>query len=890
MKLDEIVAWYQKRIGTYDKQEWEKTVEQRILDGFNSVNLKNTKLKTELIDVDLVRGSTFPKAKPKQTLLTVIRLAILRYLLLPLYTQWWVKQTTPNAFGFILCLYITQLINWAIYILHSNRIAPLVYERAANATILDDVAATVADNKQQEQQQQSTEESADMLSALLIPSALSLLISLIHSQIVATNTAGSGASSKNKLRRISMSTFGDKSNAPREQRLRRRKNLRQSDADISQPSSNHSLSARRSKLTPLIAEVTAAGAELKQCNCVPIASEESGPSTTAIAIVNNHHHLHQHQAAAADSTTTLTEPLYDLKPPDSPHKKRNVNWHTPIQIYATFEENELPSSSVELSNVAGSLEASYGTRRCIGDDDGFESLNNKSSSGEDNNHSPNNAANVNASNNNHTNNLNTSTIVTPASHLRLRLNANSSSCCTNSTTTITNSTTNINSGGASSSSNAPTTSADKLGRESTSSCAESDECDDADIISSPASAGTQECNTSATDWLGVTTNSDDCSYTSELDQSDGGYKHQACSDEEMPELDITPTTILNPHSSLDRISCTIWDQRDAKKAQMSVLEIASCIIERVDSLGVTNDYIYIGVFFSFLLTLIPTFCRLCEITIDADKASEISYLYMPQLLWEKSSSSLFTLIGFAFGNSQWERTVLALGFAQRLCLTLILFIIFAVAERTFKQRFLYAKLFSHLTSSRRARKSNLPHFRLNKVRNIKTWLSVRSYLKKRGPQRSVDIIVSAAFIVTLLLLAFLSVEWLKDSVNLHTHLTLEALIWSITIGIYLLRFMTLGQKIQHKYRSVSVLITEQINLYLQIEQKPKKKEELMVSNSVLKLAADLLKELETPFKISGLSANPYLFTTIKVVILSALSGVLSEVLGFKLKLHKIKIK
>lgn len=102
--------------------------------------------------------------------------------------------------------------------------------------------------------------------------------------------------------------------------------------------------------------------------------------------------------------------------------------------------------------------------------------------------------------------------------------------------------------------------------------------------------------------------------------------------------------------------------------------------------------------------------------------------------------------------------------------------------------------------------------------------------------------------------------------------------------------MTLGQKIQHKYRSVSVLITEQINLYLQIEQKPKKKEELMVSNSVLKLAADLLKELETPFKISGLSANPYLFTTIKVVILSALSGVLSEVLGFKLKLHKIKIK
>ncbi|XP_064543980.1 protein phtf [Drosophila montana] len=858
MKLDEIVAWYQKRIGTYDKQEWEKTVEQRILDGFNSINLKNTKLKTELIDVDLVRGSTFPKAKPKQTLLTVIRLAILRYLLLPLYAQWWVKQTTPNAFGFILCLYITQLINWAIYIMHSNRLAPLVYDQEKNTTVVDDVATVAVDDKQH------SEESADLLSALLIPCALSLLISLIHSQIVATNMSPSG-SNKNKLRRFSMCNFGDKPNAPREQRLRRRKKfvrLRQAETDISQPSSNHSLSARRSKLTPLNTE---ASSDLMPCNCSPIPSEETFPTTTAITI-------HHHQAAAADSTT-VSEPLYDLRQvanaaPDSPHKKRNVNWHTPIQIYATFDQNELPSSSIELSNgpapSGACLDPNYKARRSIGEDDGFESLNNKSSSGEDNNHSPNVTNVVSGS-------ATTTVISPPATHLRLRLNVGGSN--------------NTNGGG---STNAPST--EKVTHESTSSCAESDECDDADIISSPASAGTQECNTSATDWLGVTTNSEDCSYTSELEQSDGGYKHQPCSDEEIPELDITPTTILNPHSSMDRISCTIWDQRDAKKAQMSVLEIASCIIERVDSLGVTNDYIYIGVFFSFLLTLIPTFCRLCEITIDADKASEISYFYMPQLLWEKSSSSFFTLLGFAFGEEQWERTVLALGFVQRLCLTLILFMIFAVAERTFKQRFLYAKLFSHLTSSRRARKSNLPHFRLNKVRNIKTWLSVRSYLKKRGPQRSVDIIVSAAFIVTLLLLAFLSVEWLKDSVNLHTHLTLEALIWSITIGIYLLRFMTLGQKIQHKYRSVSVLITEQINLYLQIEQKPKKKEELMVSNSVLKLAADLLKELETPFKISGLSANPYLFTTIKVVILSALSGVLSEVLGFKLKLHKIKIK
>lgn len=53
--------------------------------------------------------------------------------------------------------------------------------------------------------------------------------------------------------------------------------------------------------------------------------------------------------------------------------------------------------------------------------------------------------------------------------------------------------------------------------------------------------------------------------------------------------------------------------------------------------------------------------------------------------------------------------------------------------------------------------------------------------------------------------------------------------------------MTLGTKINKKYRNLSVLITEQINLHLQIEQKPHKKEELNVANNVLKLAIDLLK-------------------------------------------------
>lgn len=59
MVLENLVIWYQKKIGSYDRQEWEKTVEDRILEGFASITLKNARVKTEFIDVDLVRGKKF---------------------------------------------------------------------------------------------------------------------------------------------------------------------------------------------------------------------------------------------------------------------------------------------------------------------------------------------------------------------------------------------------------------------------------------------------------------------------------------------------------------------------------------------------------------------------------------------------------------------------------------------------------------------------------------------------------------------------------------------------------------------------------------------------------------------------------------------------------------
>ncbi|XP_069617865.1 protein PHTF1 isoform X3 [Ranitomeya imitator] len=206
-----------------------------------------------------------------------------------------------------------------------------------------------------------------------------------------------------------------------------------------------------------------------------------------------------------------------------------------------------------------------------------------------------------------------------------------------------------------------------------------------------------------------------------------------------------------------------------------------------------------------------------------------------------------------------------------------------------KQRFLIAKLFSHITSARKALKSEIPHFRLKKVQNIKMWLSLRSYLKRRGPQRSVDVIVSSVYLVTL------SIAFICCAQVLHGHETFlsyvynwELLIWEAALLIYLLHLTSLGSDTNKKYSNVSILLTEEINLYLKMEKKPNKKEQLSIVNNVLKLSSKLIKEIDTPFRLYGLTMNPLIYNISRVVILSAVSGVVSDLLGFNIRLWKIK--
>ncbi|XP_061639694.1 putative homeodomain transcription factor 1 isoform X3 [Phyllopteryx taeniolatus] len=188
------------------------------------------------------------------------------------------------------------------------------------------------------------------------------------------------------------------------------------------------------------------------------------------------------------------------------------------------------------------------------------------------------------------------------------------------------------------------------------------------------------------------------------------------------------------HPSRDRVSAIIWELGECKKADMSVLEISGIILTRVKLAEQGVGYLVFGGLVTATLALLPFAFRLAQ-RLDVSSLGSPSAAELLEIAFSPASAHTYAFF--------FITTVL------RVCLTGLFFFMMCVAERTYKQRLLFAKHFSHLTSARKAKKSEIPHFRLKKVQNIKMWLSLRSFLRRRGPQRSVDVIVSTIFLLAL---------------------------------------------------------------------------------------------------------------------------------------------
>eukprot|EP00066_Takifugu_rubripes_P022403 XP_011611669.1 PREDICTED: putative homeodomain transcription factor 2 isoform X2 [Takifugu rubripes] len=699
-KVKDAVVWYQKKIGAYDQQIWEKSVEQREIKGLRNKPKKTGHVKPDLIDVDLVRGSAFAKAKPESPWTSLTRKGIVRAVFFPFFYRWWIQVTSRAIFLLLLALYLLQVVAAVLYV-------TIPRPHGIPAT--------------------------EVFGAIW----LMLLLGTVHCQIVSTRTPKSASSTGGKRRRSKKSKLSiDKSTETDNGYV-------SLDGRVTNRSSEEGLQLHETQPRP---DEVGWNHQVKATQCQP-------PRTTATTLASSNKELQSDEASSEEdpeaSYSTLRRGAERLNSDCLLRNRKNSHY----KKHYTVEE--VPKSGTSCSSRCSSLRThdSESTRH--------------ESETED------------------------------------------------------------------------------LMWEDFLHCA--------------------ECRSSC---------------TSETEGEGGGTPICPPVKKEYRDDPFHQGHVPWLHSSnpgLERVSAIVWEGNECKKADMSVLEISGMIMNRVNLYTPGIGYQVFGNLVSVTLGLTPFAYRLAQYR-DLDQLPSLS-----------ANELLSVALGGGPDSDILVITMVTLSFLVRICLTWLFFFLLSVAERTYKQRLLFAKLFGHLTSARRARKSEVPHFRLKKVQNIKMWLSLRSYLKRRGPQRSVDVIISSAFLLTLSVVFICCAQLLHvHETFLECHYNWELVIWCSSLSLFLLRFVTLGSETSKKYSNTSILLTEQINLYLKMEKKPNKKEELTLVNNVLKLATKLLKELDTPFRLYGLTMNPLLYNITQVVILSAVSGVISDLLGFNLKLWKIK--
>ncbi|KAM7054331.1 protein PHTF1 isoform 3-T3 [Molossus nigricans] len=725
----DAISWYQKKIGAYDQQIWEKSIEQTQIKGFKNKPKKMGHIKPDLIDVDLIRGSTFAKAKPEIPWTSLTRKGLVRVVFFPLFSNWWIQVTSIRIFVWLLLLYLMQVIALVLYFM-----MPIVN-----------------------------------VSEVLGPLCLMLLMGTVHCQMVSTQIARPAGSNGSRRRR----------------KLRKTVN-----GDGNRESGNNSSDKVRGVETvepvPFISGFwgTLFGNRAKRVKLICNKGTETDNDTSCLRPV-----IKKRQGRPEIKTWPKTE---KAKFSDGEKCHREAFRRVGNGMSDDLSSEEDGEARTQMMMLRRSVEGASSDNGCE---------------------------------------VKTRKPVLPRH------------------TDSQGSRSGVDGG-------ARSLSMSRRDSESTRHDSETEDMLWDDLLHGP------ECRSSVTS------------------DSEGAHvRTLPAGATRDPKEDVFQQNHLfwlqNSSPASDRVSAIIWEGSECKKLDMSVLEISGVIMSRVNAHQQGVGYQMLGNVVTVGLALFPFLHRLFRVK-SLDQLKSIS------------AEEILTL--FCGAPPVTPVIILSIiNFFERLCLTWMFFFMMCVAERTYKQRFLFAKLFSHITSARKARKYEIPHFRLKKVENIKIWLSLRSFLKRRGPQRSVDVVVSSVFLLTLSIAFICCAQVLQGHKTfLNDAYNWEFLIWETALLLFLLRLASLGSETNKKYSNVSILLTEQINLYLKMEKKPTKKEQLTLVNNVLKLSTKLLKELDTPFRLYGLTMNPLIYNITRVVILSAVSGVISDLLGFNIRLWKIK--
>ncbi|XP_048682964.1 protein PHTF1 isoform X2 [Caretta caretta] len=708
----DAIAWYQKKIGAYDQQIWEKSIEQTEMKGFKNKPKKKGHIQPDLIDVDLIRGSTFAKAKPEIPWTSLTRKGIVRVVFFPLFSRWWIQVTSQRIFMWLLVLYLMQVIAVMLY-------------------FMIPVASA---------------------SEIIGPMCLMLLMGTVHCQIVSTQinkppgTNGGGSSRRRRKFRKPMGGDGSRDAGSWSSSDKANKGDKHLEPISIINSLFGLLFRRRLRRVKLVADK---GTET-----------ESGVSSVYSGI--------KHRLSRSEYRLLHFKERDRLSDGEKSHRDGCTHTGGVSDELSSEEDAEAMAQRILL-------------RRSV---EGASSDN----SYEDKNRKPLTTSNQSVSE------VNQAIKGTRESDSVVESELDSTAFSQESRSCF--------SGGSQSCS---------VSRRDSESSRHDSETEDMlwdDLLHGP------ECRSS---------------YTSDSEEGNVKGSKRDLKEDVFQQNHLFWLQNTSPASA--KVSALIWEGSECKKVDMSVLEISGIIMSRVNAYQQGVGYQMLGNVVTIGLACLPFLYRLFH-TKNLEQLQSISVKELLNIFC--GAPTITPVIVLAVIN-----------FLERLCLTWMFFFMMCVAERTYKQR--------------------------------------------RGPQRSVDVVVSSIFLLALSIAFICCAQVLKGHKTfLNAAYNWEFLIWETALLLFLLRLASLGSETNKKYSNISILLTEQINLYLKMEKKPNKKEQLSLVNNVLKLSTKLLKELDTPFRLYGLTMNPLIYNITRVVILSAISGVISDLLGFNIRLWKIK--
>lgn len=147
-------------------------------------------------------------------------------------------------------------------------------------------------------------------------------------------------------------------------------------------------------------------------------------------------------------------------------------------------------------------------------------------------------------------------------------------------------------------------------------------------------------------------------------------------------------------SFLFLVSCAIWKTQECQKIDLSVLDISSSIIRRVENVRHSNEYFYLGFILSLVLAFIPIIFRVrqlaslsvvstarsvAEKTFSVNRSKEFGEIIqeIPNLATDFFPEGIYLSSHIYF--------VTFVAFIQRFILSLCFFFLLCVVERTYRE-------------------------------------------------------------------------------------------------------------------------------------------------------------------------------------------------------------